>query len=136
MKPVPEQKTNQRFRHCERLRLRTDYDRVFRARRSSGDGVLVVYVADNGLAWSRLGLSVSRRVGNAVTRHYVRRRIREAFRLSKDTLPKGLDIICVAQVGAAEPGADFLDSLRELIHRAERRKQTGNHKPDSRHRPR
>lgn len=132
MKPVPEQETSQRFRYRERLRLRNDYDRVFSERRSSGDGVLVVYVADNGLAWSRLGLSVSRRVGNAVIRHYVRRRIREAFRLSKDTLPKGLDIICVAQVGASERGADFVSSLRELIPRAERRKRTGNNQPNSR----
>ena len=81
---------------------------------------MVVYVAPNDLGWSRLGLSVNKRIGNAVRRNYVRRRIREAFRTQKDALPKGLDIICVVQPKAAKRGFDLAASLRKLVGEASR----------------
>ena len=84
---------NQRFRKHERLRLRTDFERVYGERCSASDDILIVYVATNDFSWSRLGLSVSKRVGNAVQRNYVRRKIREAFRTNKCDLPCGFDII-------------------------------------------
>ena len=111
---------DQRFRRSERLRLRKDFARVFAAKCSQADGALVVYVARNDLEWSRLGLSVSKRVGKAVRRNYVRRRIREAFRTQKSELPKGLDIICVARTEAADVHCDVAHSLRTLVIRAAR----------------
>ena len=110
-----------RFRRKERLRTRSDYAHVYAGRRRAGDAVLLVYVADNGLDWSRLGLSVSKKVGNAVSRNYVRRRIREAFRLAKADLPRGLDIICVAKPDAARSACDVAWSLRTLIATAARK---------------
>ena len=107
-----------RFRREEHLRTRADYARVFAARRRAGDDLLLVYVAENGLGWSRLGLSVGRKVGNAVRRNYVRRRIREAFRLAKDDLPRGLDILCVVKPDAGQSDADVERSLRVLVRRA------------------
>jgi ribonuclease P protein component len=93
---------------------------VFAAKCSQADGSLVVYVALNDLEWSRLGLSVGKRVGKAVRRNYVRRRIREAFRTQKNELPKGLDIICVARPKAADVRCDLAHSLRTLVVRAAR----------------
>jgi ribonuclease P protein component len=110
-----------RFRRRERLRTRSDFARVYAGRRRASDAVLLVYVADNGLDWSRLGLSVGKKVGNAVSRNYVRRRIREAFRLAKADLPRGLDIICVAKPDAARSGSDMVRSLRILIATAARK---------------
>ena len=107
-----------RFRRKEHLRTRADYAQVFAARRRAGDNLLLVYVAENGLGWSRLGLSVGRKVGNAVRRNFVRRRIREAFRLAKDDLPRGLDILCVAKPGAGRSDADVGRSLGVLVQRA------------------
>jgi ribonuclease P protein component len=112
---------DRRFCRREHLRLRGDFARVFAAKCSDADGALVVYLAPNGLAWSRLGLSVSKRVGNAARRNYVRRRIREAFRTQKSELPKGLDIICVAKPGAAEARCELARSLRTLVLKAARR---------------
>ncbi len=111
---------DQRFRKHDRLRLRSDFARVFARKWRAGDNLLAVYVARNGLGWSRLGLSVSKRIGNAVHRNYVRRRIREAFRTSKAEIPEGLDIICVARPKAADPRRDLGCSLRALVAEATR----------------
>jgi ribonuclease P protein component len=108
---------DERFRPRERLRRRTDYARVFARKCRLGDGVLLVYAAPNGLGWSRLGMSVSKRLGPAVRRNYIRRRIREAFRRQKEVLPTGLDIICVAGAGINRPDADVAASLRKLAGR-------------------
>lgn len=108
----------QTFRRHERIRKREEFARIFNARCSASDDVLVVYAAANDRACSRLGLSVSRRVGNAVTRAYVRRRIREAFRRSKAELPVGYDLICVARRAAADRGHDVAASLSEVTGRA------------------
>ena len=112
---------SQRFTKAEHLRLRRDFARVFERRRSVADDVLVVYAASNGLPYSRLGISVSKRIGNAVCRNYVRRRVREAFRLSKASLPVGFDIVCVARPQAKHRGADIEKSLGLLIPRAAKR---------------
>ena len=82
------------------------------------DALLIVYVAANNLAWSRLGISVSKRVGKAVQRNYVRRRIREAFRSMKADLPTGLDIVCIARPESAHSADDLAASLRSLVLRA------------------
>jgi ribonuclease P protein component len=57
---------------------------------------MVVFGAENGLPYARLGLSVSRRkFGTAVARNRVKRLLREAFRLSKGELPVGIDLVIV-----------------------------------------
>lgn len=109
---------DQRFRRSERLRLQQDFARVLAEKCSQADDALIVYVARNDLAWSRLGRSVGRRIGNAVRRNYVRRRIREAFRTQKDVLPTGLDIVCIASRRAADPDWDIGASLRRLVEKA------------------
>jgi len=107
-----------RFRKRERLRKRSDFARVYAARRAASDPFLVVYVLENGLTWSRLGLSVGKRVGGAVRRNRIRRRLREAFRKNKADLPTGLDIICVAKPAANTEEAVLARSLRDLAARA------------------
>ncbi len=112
---------DQRFQKKERLRLRADFERVFAAKCSHGDGVMVVYVAGNGLDWSRLGIVTGKRVGNAVRRNYARRRVREAFRTLKDGLPKGFDIICIANPPAAKKATDVRQTLTRLVTKAVQR---------------
>ncbi len=117
---------NQRFRPHERLRREADFERVFAARRSAGDALMTVHVAANNLEWSRLAVSVPKRIGNAVERHYARRRIRETFRRNKAALPKGLDIVCVARARAADRQADILESLLTLVATAASRAPSGS----------
>lgn len=123
---------DQRLRPSERLRLKRDYARVFAEGGSAGDGLLVVYALKNDLAWSRLGMSVGRRVGSAVRRSLVRRRIREAFRRHKAQLPVGCDVVCVARAAAAKPGVDLADALIRLAAKAAKRSTESAGRPRSR----
>ena len=107
-----------RFLRREHLRLRRDFARVLGGKCKAADAVFVVYTVRNDLTFSRIGISVSKRIGNAVRRHHVKRMIREAFRKSKADLPGGLDIVCVAGPAAAADGVDFAASLRKLIVKA------------------
>ncbi|MGB0715176.1 MAG: ribonuclease P protein component [Phycisphaerae bacterium] len=115
---VDHSKPDQRFRTAERLRLRDHYRQVYDRKCSCSDRAFTVYAAPNGLKWSRLGRSVSRRVGNAVVRNYVRRRIREAFRTQKDRLPVGYDFIVIPRPQAAQRDWDVARSLKRLMRDA------------------
>lgn len=86
---------NYRFRRAEHLRRPTEFQRVYDRRRSASDDWLIVYGCENGLPHLRLGLSVSRKFGNAVRRNRLRRLYREAFRLTRVHLPVGLDLVLI-----------------------------------------
>ncbi len=102
-----------RFPKHEHLRRPADFRRVFEARRSVSDRWLVVYGRENGLAHLRLGLSVSRKVGAAVVRNRLRRNYREAFRLTRQEMPIGLDLVLIPR----GEGSPSLDDLKEALPR-------------------
>ncbi|WP_407691031.1 ribonuclease P protein component [Rubrobacter marinus] len=68
-----------------------------------------VHALPNGFGEPRLGLSVSKKVGSAVTRNGVRRRLKEIFRSSRDGLPGDLDLVVSARPAAAEASFQELD---------------------------
>lgn len=117
--------TDERLRPRERLRHRGDFVRVYARRCHSSDDWLVIHVAENGLGWSRLGISVGKRVGNAVTRNYAKRRLREAFRRNKERLTSGFDHVCVVRKDLR--GGDVERSLLALSQNAV--KQTSRRPP-------
>ena len=71
-----------------------------------------VHALPNAAGNPRLGLSVSKKVGNAVKRNLVRRRLKEIFRSSASELPAGVDIVVSARPSSAE--ADFDDLSHEF----------------------
>ncbi|MEO0966671.1 MAG: ribonuclease P protein component [Planctomycetota bacterium] len=103
-----------RFTYPRRFRLtgRRQFSAVFshRVRRSAGP--LTIAARPNGLGHNRVGLSVPRRVGNAVARNRVKRLIREAIRLNQHDLPAGYDL--VISVRPHEP-AHTLDGCAKLL---------------------
>ena len=77
---------------------------------------LVMYLRKNDSDTNRLGISVSKKVGNSVVRHRVTRLIRESYRLSEAKLLQGYDIVVVARANAK--GKDYFDICRAFLHLA------------------
>jgi ribonuclease P protein component len=84
------------FRPHERIKHPDDFRRAFERKRSASDDVLIVYGVENGREFPRLGISVGRKkIRSAAARNRVKRLLREAFRLGKAELPRGVDLVVV-----------------------------------------
>ena len=105
------------FPRAVRLLSAGDFARVFAVRRSAASGPLVLYAcpAVSGTQVARLGLSVSSRIGNAVVRNRWKRRLREAFRQVRATLPAGNDFVIVVRSAAVPAGAAGARQTEEMI---------------------
>ncbi len=112
---------DQSFPPQYRVRTKADFDRVFQRDVYAADDVLVVRACENGLPYSRIGLSVSRKVGNAVVRNRWKRRMREAFRLARASLPTGIDFVLHPRRGAEPDFHAILNSLPKLAQRVAKR---------------
>jgi ribonuclease P protein component len=108
-----------------RIRRGVDFQRVYRRRLIASDDCLVLYGCENGLEYARLGLSVSRKVGGAVERNRWKRLLREAFRLRREELPAGLDLVVVPRAGVVPELTRLAESLpalaAHLVRKARRR---------------
>ena len=78
-----------------------EFRRIYRKGRSVVSPCMVVYCQRNCAGRSRLGVTVSTKLGKAVVRNKVRRRLREIYRLNRDRMAPGYDVIIVARVRAA-----------------------------------
>ena len=110
-----------RFQPHEHLRRTRDFQRVYDRRRSVSNESLIVYACPNGLAYNRLGLSVSRKVGGAVRRNRLRRLFREAYRLTRHRLPTGLDLVLIPRPGGEQTLAGLLEALPTLVSQVARK---------------
>ena len=78
-----------------------EFRRLYSKGKSCANAYLVVYCRKNHSGRSRIGYTVSNKVGHAVVRNRIRRRLREIYRLNEDMLTSGVDIVVVARVRAA-----------------------------------
>lgn len=122
---------DERFRKAERLLSPGEYARVRRASARYVSGGLVVLVASAKQPWSRVGITVSRKVGNAVVRNKVKRRLREVFRRNKALFSDGYDFVWIARRRAATTSyADLASEAIEGSRRAlERLERSAKHVP-------
>ena len=102
------------MKFSESLKKNNDFQIVYKSGRSYANKYLVMYVKENGLYKNRLGISVSKKVGNSVVRHHLTRLIRESYRLLEEHFQSGLDIVVIARVSAKEKCYHEIESA--LIH--------------------
>lgn len=100
--------------YSESLKKNNDFQIVYRTGRSYANRFLVMYIRKNDLNRNRLGISVSKKVGNSVVRHHLTRLIRESYRLQEEYFLCGYDIVVVVRVNAKN--SSFADMKSALIH--------------------
>jgi len=100
----------------EGLKNTNQFKIVYNNGKSYANRDLVMYLRKNDSDTNRLGISVSKKVGNSVVRHRVTRLIRESYRLNEAKLLQGYDIVVVARANAK--GKDYFDICRAFLHLA------------------
>lgn len=107
------------MRRKYRLRASADFVRLRREGRTQVHPLLVVSVLANDLAYSRFGFAVGRRIGNAVTRNRIKRRMRESVwvKLRKNEIEPGWDVVFVARHPAQKASFHQVDKAIGLVLR-------------------
>ena len=100
----------------ESLKKNHQFLSVYRGGKSYANKYMIMYVMENGTQRNRVGISVSKKVGNSVVRHRVTRLVRESYRLHENVFNSGLDIVIVARTGAAS--ASYEEIEQALLHLA------------------
>ena len=106
-----------------RVKSRNDFQQVFGSGKVAADGTLVVHAvrSDDSEQTTRLGLSISKRVGSAPVRNRWKRLIREVFRHCRGDLPKGLLIVVRPKKGAEPDFSEIKRSLPRLVARLDKK---------------
>ena len=102
------------MKFSESLKKNHQFQTVYRNGKSYANRYIVMYIMENGTDGNRIGISVSRKVGNSVVRHRVTRLLRESYRLQEAMFNSGLDIVIVARPSAAS--VDYWEMERALLH--------------------
>ena len=102
------------FNETERLRKDSDFRRVYKHGKSFANRYLVMYIMRNNLEYNRVGISVSKKVGKAIVRNKVKRRIRESFRLDVDKkIKSGYDRVAISDMQYNE----INKSMKHLVNK-------------------
>jgi len=110
-----------RLRKEQRLKKTAQFQQVYERGVSAADDRLIVYAMANDLEYSRLGLSVGKKLGSAVKRNRYKRTLREAFRLQQHELPMGYDYVLIPRPHLEASTPSFEQSLLQLCRKCERR---------------
>jgi ribonuclease P protein component len=92
--------SNFSLRRAERIKKSAEFIIIYRKGARKESRHFKVAILGNNLSWSRLGITVGKKIGNSVQRNHIKRRIREYFRLHKALLPASSDIVFTAKTGA------------------------------------
>lgn len=92
------------------LKKNKDFQSVYRTGRSYANKYLVMYVRDTEREDTRIGISASKKIGNSVVRHRFARLVRESYRLNKEKVAGGKDIVVVARAAAKDKNFATIES--------------------------
>ena len=113
----------------QRIRSGEDFRHCYNGVRA-GDDHLLVFAIPNEMGWSRIGVSVSKKHGNAVKRNRKKRLLREAWRAQQHDVPQSVDLVLVPRQRADSGLDDFKTSLRRLTGKLVRRLESIATRPD------
>ena len=102
------------MKYSESLKKNKDFQNVYKHGISYANKYLVMYVLENQTDQNRLGISVSKKVGNSIVRNRLTRLIRESYRLQEDRFKCGFDIVVIARIGAKGKSYKEIDSA--MLH--------------------
>lgn len=105
-----------KYKYDETLKKNTDFQTVYKKGISFANKYLVLYVLENEKDINRVGISVSKKVGNSVIRHRLTRLIRESYRLNENGFKKGYDLVVIARVNSKGKSQREIESA--LLHLA------------------
>lgn len=100
----------------ESLKKNRDFQNVYRKGKPQANKYLVMYLWENDSEKNRLGISVSKKVGNSVVRHHLTRLIRESYRLNEERFQRGYDFVVIARPQAK--GCSYHEIESALLHMA------------------
>ncbi|MBO5057425.1 MAG: ribonuclease P protein component [Lachnospiraceae bacterium] len=100
----------------ESLKKNYEFQNVYKKGKSYANKYLIMYIMENNTGRNRLGISVSKKVGNSVVRHRITRLIRESYRLHENIFNSGLDIVVIARNSASSVSYNEIESA--LLHLA------------------
>ena len=98
------------MKNSQSLKKNADFQNVYQCGKSFANKYLVMYVKENDLGINRIGISVSKKVGNSVVRHRVKRLILESYRLHEDMFNSSLDMVIIARNTAKEKNYHEIES--------------------------
>lgn len=98
----------------ESLKKNKDFQKVYKTGSSKANKYLVLYRLENGCQRNRIGISVSKKVGNSVVRHHMCRLIRESYRLNEKLFLNGFDLVFVVRPQAKD--RSFHEIQSALLH--------------------
>ena len=98
----------------ESLKKNRDFQTIYKNGKSQANRYLVMYLSENRIGKNRIGISVSKKVGNSVIRHRLTRLVRESYRLHENMFNSGLDIVVIVRITAKDAGYHDIESA--LLH--------------------
>jgi ribonuclease P protein component len=101
------------MRHTVSLRQNREFRSLYARGKNAAGVYLALYARRNRLGVTRLGVTVSGKLGGAVKRNRIRRRLKEAYRLQEERFFKGFDIVIVARSKAID--AEFTALQSEML---------------------